>query len=142
MGSGLAGWVVGKVWVYWVGPGLMCLGKNSWTDFCNKITRTKYDKSESSGTINVFYARGYSWQLLILQGRLLTFSSSSTKNASRASAFYTRSKSRASLIGFVSVLSIFSISVPALSKTQKHVYLWQLLVFLVFLVLKWSIKDM
>ena len=53
-----------------------------------------------------------------------------------APAFDTRSKSRARLIGFDSVLSKFTISIPAHSKTQKHVYLWHLLVFLVFLVLK------
>ena len=69
-------------------------------------------------------------------GTLMTLLSLNTTNASRASAFDTHSKFRARLIGFVSVLSIFTISVPAHSKTQKHVYLWQLLAFLVFLVLK------
>ena len=66
----------------------------------------------------------------------MTLLSLSVKNASRASAFDTRSKFRARFVGFDSVLSIFTISVPAHSKTQKHIYLWQLLAFLVFLVLK------
>ena len=62
------------------------------------------------------------------------------KNASRASAYNSRSKSSARFVGFDSVLSKFTISIPAHSKTQKHIYLWHLLAFLVYLVLKWSIK--
>ena len=58
------------------------------------------------------------------------------KNAFPAPAYNSRSKSRACFVDFYSVFSKCTISVPAHSKTQKHVYLWQLLAFLVFLVLK------